>query len=115
MAPGEDGIEVLVAQLAHEAFDVHRLVMGDGGVDDAADLAVARFVDLVDELLFGRDDDARLAKARQEHVDVLRSLDDIVLRGEVPTADALRDRARGPHLGEQLVGNVRPLERIDLD
>jgi hypothetical protein len=89
--------------------------MGDRGVDDAPDLAVARLVDLVDELLFGRHDDARLAEARQEHVDVLRGLDDVVLRGEVPTAGALGDRARGPHLGEQLVRNVRPLERIDLD
>ena len=76
---------------------------------------MARFVDLVDELLFGRDDDAGLAEAGQEHVDVLRGLDDIVLRGEVPTAGALRDRACGTDFGEQFVRDVRPLERIDLD
>jgi hypothetical protein len=72
-------------------------------------------VALLAQLFVGWHDDAGLTEARQEHVDVLGCLDDVVLGCEVPTAGTLGHRARRPNFGEEVVRDVRPFERIDLD
>ena len=94
-------VEQVVAQLLAERFDVHEAVHRDRGVDDAAHLAVARLGDLVDELLLVGHDDAGLAEARLEQLDVLGGREHVVVPGEVPRPGGrARDGAAGAELLE---------------
>ncbi len=98
---GEQVVEQVVAQLFAERLDVHQTVHGDGRVDDAPDLPVARLRDLVDQLFLVGHDDARLAEARLEEVDVLRGREHVGVAGEVPgPTGRAHDRALGAQLGQ---------------
>ena len=112
----EDGIEVLVAQVADERLDPHRLVVGDGRIDDLADLTVTRLGDLVDELLVLGHHHTGFAERRHERVDELGGLEHLGLAREEPAGVDAGHWAAVADLGEQLVRNlVARGERVELD
>jgi len=97
-------------------IDAHGLVVGDDGVDDAADLAVPRLGHLAHELLFFGYDDTRFAIARAEGVDVFDAGHDIAMAGEEPSDRYLRNRTRRPQCAMRVVRNIGIyLEWIELD
>ena len=97
---GEQVVEKLVAQCGAERLDAAELVGGDGAIDDPPDLPVPGLGDLVDELLLVGHDDARLAEAGVERVDVLGGGEHVVETRQEPHAvGILRDDLVGaqPH------------------
>ena len=116
VTPVEDGLEVLLAELSHERFDPHRLVVCDGRVDDLADLPVPGLGDLVDELLVLGNDDTRLTERCDERVDQLRRLEHVGLTRQEPPGVDPGDRTPTADLCEQLVRDlVAWRERVELD
>jgi hypothetical protein len=112
----QERFEVFVGELAHERLDAHGFVMGDDGVDDATDLAVARLGHLAHELLFFGHHHTRFAIARAEGVDVFYTGHDVTMAGEEPTDRYLRYRARRPQRAVRVVRDVGiDLEGIELD
>jgi hypothetical protein len=86
----DERVEQFVAQHSNEWLYPADAVLSDCRVDDPTDLAVSRFGDLADELLFRRHHYARGTEARLEHIDVLRGCKHIVM-----TSEEVRAR-RGP-------------------
>jgi len=105
-------IEESLARASHEGRHLLRSVDAERGVEEAADLAVAGFVDLREEELLGRDVfdavDARTGgHVRSESVDVHQDLIDLPAPREEPrTGGRARDRALATELGELVEGHA---------
>ena len=70
LPPGQERFEILVRQVADERLDPHGLVVGEHGVDQASDPAVAGLGNLGKDLFLLGHDDARLPVIRLEGVHI---------------------------------------------
>ena len=99
-----------------ERFHAHGLVPADDRVHDAANLAVPRLGHLGQQLLLLGDDDARLAIARAERVDIAHRVLDVFVTGEQPTDVDAAHRARRAHLAQRVDRYVGgDVERVVVD
>ena len=87
---GQNVVEQLLAQVTAKGLDPAQTMDGDGRVDDATDLAVARSRDLVYQLLFVGHDDSGLTKAGDKGVGVLGSGQQVVEAGRNQLPDGVR-------------------------